>query len=80
MIGKQFDRKPATLLSLTLYKSHVAAHVILKVHEEDAMKDALLRGRQQADWHIKQNVITLQSRVREGGPRALEATKRRDEA
>ena len=42
VIGMQFDRKPATLLSRTLYKSHVAAHVILKVREEDAMKDALL--------------------------------------
>ena len=34
------------------------------------------RESQQADRHIKQNVIEH----REGGPRALETTKRRDEA
>ena len=45
----------------------VAAHVILKVREEDAMNDGLFvplsnyRESQQADWHIKQNVIGHQS-------------------
>ena len=36
-----FDRKPDKLLSRTLYRTRVAAHVILKVREEDAMNDAL---------------------------------------
>ena len=64
-----FDRKPENLLSWTLYRTRVAAHVILKVREEDAMNDVpfvplsnkLERGSQQADWHIKQNVIAHQS-------------------
>ena len=41
MIGVQFDRKPDKLLSRTLYKTRVAANVILKVREEDAMNDAI---------------------------------------
>ena len=62
-----FDRKPDTLLSWTLYRTRVAEHDILKVCEEDAMNDALLvplshyRESQQANWHIKQNVIAHQS-------------------
>ena len=31
-----FDRKPDELLSRTVYRFHVSAHVILKVREEDA--------------------------------------------
>ena len=73
-----FNRKPDKLLSRTLYRTCVAAHVILKVREEDAMNDVLFaplsnyreRQSQQADWHIKQNVIAHQSLVGEGGPRA----------
>ena len=41
LIGMLFDGKPDKLLSLTLYKTRVAAHVILKVRE-DAMNDAPL--------------------------------------
>ena len=41
LIGLLFDRKPDKLLSRTLYTTRVAAHVILKVREEDAMNDAL---------------------------------------
>ena len=37
LIGILFDRKPDKLLSRTLYWTHVAAHAILKVREEDAM-------------------------------------------
>ena len=72
LIGMLFDRKPDKLLSRTLYRTHVAAHVILKVREEDAMNDALFtqlsnyNEGQQADWHIKQKVesqkIVLASR------------------
>ena len=36
-----FDRKPDKLLLWTLYRIHVAAHVVLKVREEDAMNGAL---------------------------------------
>ena len=36
-----FDCKPDKLLLRTLYRTRVAAHVILKVREEDAMNDAL---------------------------------------
>ena len=36
-----FDRKPDKLLSRTLHMNRVAAHVILKVREEDAMNSAL---------------------------------------
>ena len=43
LIGMLFDRKPDKLLSRTLYRTRVAAHVILKVREEDAMNDALMR-------------------------------------
>ena len=38
----QFDCKPDELLSRTLYKTCVAANVILKLREIDAMNDALL--------------------------------------
>ena len=41
LIGMQFDRKPDKLLSRTQYKTRVAANVILKVREEDAMNDTL---------------------------------------
>ena len=39
LIGMQFDRKPDKLLLRTLYKTRVAANVILKVREEDAIKN-----------------------------------------
>ena len=41
LLGMQFNRKPDKLLSRTLYKTRVAANVIFKVREEDAMNDAL---------------------------------------
>ena len=41
LIGRIVDPKPDKLLSRTLHRTHVAAHVILKVCEEDAMNDAL---------------------------------------
>ena len=41
LIGMLFDRKRDILLQRTLYRTRVAAHVILKVREEDAMNDAL---------------------------------------
>ena len=41
LIGMLFDRKPDKLLSCTLYRTPIAAHVILNVREEDAMNDAL---------------------------------------
>ena len=41
LIGRLFHRKPDKLLSRTLYRICVTAHVILKVREEDAMNDAL---------------------------------------
>ena len=41
LIGMLFECKPDRLLSRTLYRTHVAVHVILKVREEDAMNDAL---------------------------------------
>ena len=41
LIGLLFDRKPEKFLSRTLYRTRVAAHVILKVREEDAMNNAL---------------------------------------
>ena len=41
LIGMQFDCKPDKLLSQTQYKTCVAAHVILKVLEENVMSDAL---------------------------------------
>ena len=41
LIGILFDRKPDKLLSRTLYRTRVAAFVILKVREEDAINDAL---------------------------------------
>ena len=57
LIGMQFDRKPDILLSRTLYMTRVAASVILKVCEEDAINEALFvplsnyreRESQQAD-------------------------------
>ena len=67
LIEMLFGLKPDNLLSRSLYMTRVAAHAILKVHEEDAMNDALFaslsiyRESQQADWHIKQNVIANQS-------------------
>ena len=36
-IGRIFDRKPDKLLSRTLYRIRVTAHVIFKVREEDAV-------------------------------------------
>ena len=45
LIGMLFDRKPDKLVSRTLYRTRVAAHVILKVHvrkKKDAMNNALL--------------------------------------
>ena len=41
LIRMLFDRKPDKLLSRTLYRIRVTAHVILKVSEEDAMNDLL---------------------------------------
>ena len=41
LIGMQFDRKPDNVLIRTLYKTRVAANVILKVREDDAINDAL---------------------------------------
>ena len=40
LTGMLFDGKPDKLPSRTLYRTRVAAHVILKVREEDAMNDA----------------------------------------
>ena len=63
LIGILFDRKPDKLLSLTLYKTRVAAHVILKVREEDAMNDVLFAplSNYRERGHIKRNVIVHQS-------------------
>ena len=41
LIGMLLDRKPDKLPLRTLYRTRVAAHVTLKVSEEDAMNDAL---------------------------------------
>ena len=41
LIGMLFDRKPDKLLSRTLYRTRVAAHIILKVRKKDAMNYAL---------------------------------------
>ena len=41
LIGMLFDHKPDKLLSRTLFRTRIAAHVILNVREEDAMNDAL---------------------------------------
>ena len=41
LVGMLFDRKPEKLLSRTLYRTRVAAHVILKAREEDAKNDVL---------------------------------------
>ena len=41
LIGRLFYHKPDRLLSGTLYRFLVAAHVILKVSEEDAVNDVL---------------------------------------
>ena len=41
LIGMIFDPKPDKLLSRTLYRALFAAHVILKIREEDAINDAL---------------------------------------
>ena len=41
LVGRLFDRKPYKLLQRTHYRICVAAHVILKVHKEDVMDDAL---------------------------------------
>ena len=41
LTGMLFDCNSDTLLSRTLYRTRVAAHVILNVREEDAMNDAL---------------------------------------
>ena len=54
------------MLSRTPYRTCVAVHVILKVREEDAILMHYLCHyqiieSQQADWHIKQNVIAHQS-------------------
>ena len=57
-----------------------------KYAKKDVMNDALFapllnyNESQQADWHIKQNVIAHPSEVREDCPRVSEATKRRYEA
>ena len=40
-MGRLFDHKPDNLLSWSLYRARVTAHVILKVGEEDAMNDGL---------------------------------------
>ena len=40
-MGMQFDRKQEKLLTQTLYKTPVAANVILREREEDAINDAL---------------------------------------
>ena len=40
-LGRLFDRNPVQLLSWTLYRIRVTAHVILKVHREDAVNDVL---------------------------------------
>ena len=77
LIGTLFDGKPDKLLSLTLYKTHVAAHVILKVREEDAMNDVLFAplSNYRERGHIKRNVIVHQSWVREGGRATLTSAK-----
>ena len=41
LIGMLFDRKPEKLLSRTLYRTHVAAHVILKERKDDVMNNTL---------------------------------------
>ena len=41
LIGMLFHHKPDKLLSQTLYRTRVAAHVILKIREEDAMNEVL---------------------------------------
>ena len=41
LIDRLFDRKPVQLLSWTLYRIRVTAHVVLKVHREDAVNDVL---------------------------------------
>ena len=63
LIGILFDGKRDKLLSLTLYKTRVAAHVILKVCEEDAMNDVLFAplSNYRERGHIKRNVIVHQS-------------------
>ena len=41
LTGMQFDCKPDKMMSRTLYKTRVAANVILKIREMDAMNDTL---------------------------------------
>ena len=79
-----FDRKPDTLLSWTLYRIRVTAHVILKVREEDVMNDSLLHHL--SDYRERETDSKLSgisnktiSRI-ECSPRASEAMKRQDGA
>ena len=82
-----FDHKPDKLLPRTLYRTRVAAHVILKVREEDAMNDALFatlsnyRERASKMTGILNKTLDRASKLgRRRWSSHLEATKRRDEA
>ena len=79
-----FDLKPDKLLSPTLYRIRGAAHVILKVREEDAMDDALYtplsnyRKRASKLTGISNKTLSCIKMSRRSGPRASVTTKRRD--
>ena len=53
-----FDRKPDKLLSRTLYRTRVAAHVILKLREEDVMNDALFAPLSNYIYRERANKLT----------------------
>ena len=63
MIGRLFDHKPDMLLPQTLYWILVAVHVSIKVLKGNVMNGAMFApvSHDQADQHIKQNVIAHQS-------------------
>ena len=53
-----FDRKPDKLLSRTLYRTRVAAHVILKLREEDVMNNALFAPLSNYIYRERANKLT----------------------